>query len=127
MSRLAHLRDALTYGLARPCTSCRAAEAIEGDALCADCHAESCAAPPALVPSDVARWADAPTVALLRRAAVHHRDGLCAAAASLALALVLAVDPGYLAHCDAERDAAWELMDAANDRAERAGAWQVAL
>ena len=84
MSRLAHLRDALTYGLARPCDRCAAAEAIEGDRHCGDCHAELCAAPPALSPRLVAHWSHAPTVTLLRRAAGHY-PALVAVACVIAL------------------------------------------
>ena len=109
MSRLAHLRDALTYGLARPCAVCRAAEAIEGDTLCGDCHAELCAEPPALSPRLVAHWSHAPTVMLLRRAAAH-RGVILAAAAAVALAVCAGDD--VRAWCDEHRDAAWEAQDA---------------
>lgn len=63
---------------------------------------------------------------------VDHPEGLCRACDPAVvdtddanpadeMARDLAADPEYLARCDADRWAAWEAQEAANDRAERDG------
>lgn len=87
------------------------ADTYRDDGLCRDCRAEMAldlaAVPPAL---DVARThrGAAPVSDTLSR--IVHAS--FARLTALALTAALAADPGYLAWCDAERDAAWEAQDA---------------